>query len=190
MKTDSLSYTDDRGKKPVIVSAEEALRYLEPEIPGIDHEKMTDRRWKAKIEPLKVRTALSILKEKGYDHFVALSCVDHLKDDEMELVYHLWSYGSKDLIMISTRVPRDLPVMESVHEIFRPAITYEREIHEMFGVDFPGNPRLTAFILEEWDGPPPMRKDFDSIAFSQEEYGTRIRNPKSLPPGMGKRGDG
>ena len=56
--------------------------------------------------------------------------------------------------------------------------------------DFPGNPRLTQFILEDWDGPPPMRKDFDSISYSRETYDMKVRYEKALPPGLGKGGEG
>jgi hypothetical protein len=34
-----------------------------------------------------------------------------------------------------------------------------------------------------------MRKDFDSISYSQETYDMKVRYEKALPPGLGKRGD-
>jgi NADH-quinone oxidoreductase subunit C len=49
--------------------------------------------------------------------------------------------------------------------------TYQRELKEMFGIDFQGSPRVNeAFILEGWDNIPPMRRDFDTKKYSEETY--------------------
>lgn len=135
------------------------------------------------------KEVLSVFKRSGYDHFVALTCIDMIEDDEFEMVYHLFSYGARVHVYIKTRIDRDEPSIDSVVDVFRPVITYEREIKEMFGVDFPGNPRLTQFILEDWEGPPPMRKDFDSIQYVQDTFDMKVRNPKTLPPKWKKAGD-
>ena len=90
---------------------------------------------------------------------------------------------------MKTTIDREKAIMDSVVEVFRPVITYEREIKEMFGVDFPSNPRLTDFILEDWQGPPPMRKDFDSIQYVQDTFDMEVRHPKGLPPKNVKGGD-
>ncbi len=136
-----------------------------------------------------VSETLAIFKKRGYDHFVALTCIDLIEEDQFEMVYHLFSYGAKVHVYLKTRIDREGPSIDSVIEVFRPAITYEREIKEMFGVDFPGNPRLTQFILEDWEGPPPMLKDFDSIQYVQDHFGIKVRNPKTLPPKWKKAGD-
>jgi len=132
-----------------------------------------ERRIKVYVEPKKVFPMIAFLKAQGFDHFVAISCVDWIKDDEFELVYHLWSHSYKVHVMVKTRIPRKDPVMETVSPIFEHAETYERDIHEFFGIDFPGNQNLRPFILEDWDGPPPMRKDFDTRRFSELFYGQK-----------------
>ena len=40
----------------------------------------------------------------------------------------------------------------------------------MFGVEFQGNPDLSPLFLEDWEGPPPFRKDFDWRAYVREKY--------------------
>lgn len=172
---------------PGKVKLEDALSKIEAILKGTKTKKIRDRRGEITVEGSVKDLVLLELKRLGYDHFVALSCIDQLEDNKFDLVYHLCSYGVGALVMVKTNVDRDAPSIGSVVEIFRPAITYEREIHEMFGVSFPGNPRLTQFILEDWEGPPPMRKDFDSISYSQETYGVKVRYEKGLPPGLGKK---
>ena len=50
-----------------------------------------------------------------------------------------------------------------------PLIYYE--IKEMYGIDFPGSPRVDdSFLLEGWDDIPPMRRDFDTVKYSEETY--------------------
>ncbi len=130
------------------------------------------REGRIRIETTKdeVGTILRKLKENGYDHFVMLSCIDWINDGEFELVYHMWSYEYREHVMISIRVDRENPTMLSLRDIFPQIETYEREIHEMFGVNFIGNPRLGDFILEGWPHIPPMRKDFDTEKFVKDFY--------------------
>ncbi len=130
-----------------------------------------ERRVKVWVKPNRVFPLVAYLKGHGFNHFVAISAVDWIKDGEIELVYHLWSYSEKVHVMIKTRVPRDNGSMPTLKPLFNQAETYERDIHEFFGVYFEGNEKLDReFILEDWDGPPPMRKDFDTRLFSAEFY--------------------
>jgi len=168
--------------KPGTIKLEEALVRIGKLVPGAETAVRRARRGIVKVTPDMKDLVLKGLKEMGFDHFVAVTCIDWPEEKRMELVYHLWSYGTKGIIMVETDIDRDMPSIGTAVPIFRPAITYEREIHEMFGVDFPGNPRLTQFILEDWEGPPPMRKDFNSLMYSVERFGLKIRYPKSLPP--------
>ncbi len=127
-------------------------------------------RMRIELEKDKVGEYISKLKDNGYDHFVLLSCIDWIKEGEFELVYHLWSYEYREHVMLSTRVKRDGGTMLSLRDLFPQIETYEREIHEMFGVNFVGNPRLGEFILEGWPHMPPMRKDFDTEKFVKDLY--------------------
>ncbi len=117
-------------------------------------------------------TALVFLKARGFEHLSAITCTDWLEQGEFEVVYHLWSYEDKIHIMLKTRVSRENPHMVTAMPVFRHAQTYEREIHEMYGVRFEGNPRLTPFLLDHWQGPPPMRRDFDTRQYVEHTFGS------------------
>lgn len=123
-----------------------------------------------RVSPGEVEEVLKRLKKGGFTHFVALSCIDWIDDGEFELVYHMYSYREREHVMVLTRIPREGSSMKSLSHLFPQIETYEREIHEMYGVDFPGNRRLTPFILEGWPHMPPMRKDFDTEKFVKEHY--------------------
>ena len=64
--------------------------------------------------------------------------------------------------------------MDSIHLLWGQAWTYQREMKEWYGIDFPGSPRVDEeFVLEGWEGPPMMRRDFDSLAYSDATYTER-----------------
>ena len=111
------------------------------------------------------------LRDLGYDYLAAISGVDWPDRGVIELVYHLWSLREKSFVHLKVEVPRDQPQLPSACHIWGgSAAVNEREVHEMFGVEFQGNPDLSPLFLEDWEGPPPFRKDFDWRAYVREKY--------------------
>lgn len=107
----------------------------------------------------------------GFGHLSAISVTDWLKKGEYEITYHLWSYQDKILLTLKIRINREKPVIPSVSDIwYENAQIHEREMHEMFGVEFDGNDDLNPLFLEDWNGPPPFKKDFDWRKYVREEY--------------------
>ena len=124
---------------------------------------------------------LELLKGRaGFIHLSAISCVDWPDDGQFELVYHLWSYELGLLVSAHTRVAREPGVYVSVYDIYHPAGFFERDIHEMYGVFFEGAPDMEKFILTEWDGPPPMRKEFDTKQYVHDTFDWQEYNPDWL----------
>jgi NADH-quinone oxidoreductase subunit C len=113
---------------------------------------------------------VAFLKEKGFKHLSFIACVDWIEQEQFELVYHLASYADGIHAMVKTMISRSNPVYISLIPLFKTAQTYEREIHEMFGVDFVGNARLTPFLLTNWQEIPPFRKDFDTEAYAKRMF--------------------
>jgi NADH-quinone oxidoreductase subunit C len=114
---------------------------------------------------------LSYAKEYlEFKHLAHISCVDWLEDNELELVFILWNYELQIQIIAKTRIARENAQFVSLKKFWNQADTYEREIHEMYGVNFEGNNNLGEFILEDWEGMPPMLRDFDTIKYSKETY--------------------
>jgi len=61
--------------------------------------------------------------------------------------------------------------MTSAHHLWEQVATYQREIKEMFGINFPGSPRVDeSFLLEGWDDVPPMRREFDTKEYSEKTF--------------------
>ena len=107
----------------------------------------------------------------GFEHLSAISVTDWPEEGKFELTYHLWSYSEKILMTIKTKIARVNPVIDSVVPVWNgSAQIHEREMHELFGVEFEGNEDLAPLFLEDWDGPPPFRKDFNWRDYVKEKY--------------------
>lgn len=118
-----------------------------------------------------VSSILLYAKEKlGYKSLAHMSCVDWLESDEFELVYIIWSPETKINLFVKTRIDRQNPEMENMDMIWRQLNTYQREIREMFGVEFPGFVGEKEFILEDWEDAPPMRRDFDTLEYVNDTF--------------------
>ena len=123
----------------------------------------------------KLKEILVHLKHnENFKHLALLSCVDWIEDKKFQLTYILWNYKTKQNLIVKTYIDRDNPNHFTVYDIFPQAEIYEREIREMYGVNFEGNPtQHLDFALEDWDDIPPMRRDFDTLKYSLENYGER-----------------
>ncbi|MBN2236790.1 MAG: NADH-quinone oxidoreductase subunit C [Bacteroidales bacterium] len=118
-----------------------------------------------------VSSILLYAKEKlGYKSLAHMSCIDWLESDEFELVYIIWSPETKLNLFVKTRIDRQNPEMENMDMIWRQLNTYQREIREMFGVEFPGFVGEKEFILEDWEDAPPMRRDFDTLEYVNDTF--------------------
>lgn len=139
------------------------------------------RRIRVDVDADALPALLELLQGRGsYVHLSAITCVDWIEDRQFELVYHVWSYESNSLVSAHIRIPREPGVYLSIYDLYKPAAFFERDIHEMYGLYFEGSPSMEKFILTEWEGPPPMRKDFDAEAWVRETFNEREYNPDWL----------
>ncbi len=126
------------------------------------------------VEKDLVSSVLLYLKnQQGFIHLNHISCVDWLEENQFELVYIVWNPETKLTVLVHTRIDRENPEMENIDTIWDQANTYEREFREMYGIEFPGLVGRKEFILEDWTEMPPMRRDFDTLAYAQKTYQTR-----------------
>ncbi|MEA3317731.1 MAG: NADH-quinone oxidoreductase subunit C [Bacteroidota bacterium] len=108
---------------------------------------------------------------EGFSHLVLLSAVDWIEDEKFQLTYILNNPEKKIDISLRVFLDRNNASMDSAHHLWEHVATYQRELKEMFGIDFPGSPRVNeSFILEGWDEIPPMRRDFDTEKYSRETF--------------------
>jgi NADH:ubiquinone oxidoreductase subunit C len=112
------------------------------------------QQWPALAQQLRNDPGLS------FDYLFCLTCVDWKTD--LGMVYHLESTTHRHILVVKCKLDRTRPVIQTVSDIWRTAEFHEREVYEMFGVDFTGHPDLRLLILPDgWEGKNPLRKDFE-----------------------------
>ena len=95
-----------------------------------------------------------------FDYLFCLTCIDW--KTHLTMVYHLSSTKFRHNIVVKAKLDRNDPEIETVSHIWRTADFHEREVYEMFGVNFLDHPDLRILILPDgWEGKNPMRKDFE-----------------------------
>lgn len=95
-----------------------------------------------------------------FDYLFCLTCIDW--KTHLTMVYHLSSTRYRQNMVVKAKLDRNKPEIETVSHIWRTAEFHEREVYEMFGVNFLNHPDLRLLILPDgWEGKNPLRKDFE-----------------------------
>lgn len=112
--------------------------------------------------------------ESDFSLLLDLTCVDYAAaDGTFEMVYHLYSLARNDRLRIKARLPVDDLSIGTLTGLWKNADWLEREVFDMFGVEFRGHPDLRRILLYDGFEGHPLRKD----------YPLRKRQP--LIPGRG-----
>jgi NADH-quinone oxidoreductase subunit C len=95
-----------------------------------------------------------------FDFLEDETAVDWPKRNVIEIVYHLLSYRHRHTLVLKVEADRAAPSVPTVEGVWKTANWFEREIFDLFGVDFPGHPDLRRIMLpDDWIGHP-LRKDY------------------------------
>jgi NADH-quinone oxidoreductase subunit C len=109
---------------------------------------------------LEVATACREDADLAFDCLSNLSGVDWPKEGHIQVVYHLFSYRHRHLVVLKVNAMRDDPVLPSLAGVWSHANWQEREVFDLLGVRFTGHPDLRRILMpEDWPGHP-LRKDF------------------------------
>ncbi|MFZ0131140.1 MAG: NADH-quinone oxidoreductase subunit B/C/D [Desulfobacterales bacterium] len=86
------------------------------------------------------------------------------------LVYHLLAFDPPSRVRLKVDVDGDKPAAASVTDIWPSAAWYEREVFDMFGIEFDGHPNLQRLLLpRDWTGHP-LRKSYSGRATDMPAY--------------------
>ena len=101
-------------------------------------------------------------RDSGFEMFVDLTAVDYYRQrpgPRFDVVIVLLSLRHNRRLRILVGVDGDVPSAPSITAVYAGANFYEREVFDLFGIDFTGHPDLTRIMLpDDWEGHP-LRKD-------------------------------
>ena len=118
--------------------------------------------WILEINPEKIVPICRLLKDA--EKFVRLSSVTAVDrypaEPRFEVVYHLHSVERNQRVRLKCRLGGQAPRIESVTAVWRGANWYEREVFDLFGIEFLNHPDLRRIMMpDDWEGYP-LRKDY------------------------------
>ena len=132
---------------------------------GLQH-LIIDAKWDRReltltVAPETIVAAAQAAKAAGYNFFEDATAVDwYPTEPRFQISYSLLSHSLKQRLRIIARISGDDPRIDSITSVWPSANFYEREIFDLFGVHFPGHPRLTRIMMpDNWEGHP-LRKDY------------------------------
>jgi NADH-quinone oxidoreductase subunit C len=117
---------------------------------------------------------LEHLRAAGFGMLVSVHGVDYYPEEpRLGVHYELLDMDSVDRLTVKLRVPLDSPNVPSVTPNWPTANHQEREVYDMFGVNFTGHPDMRRILMpEDYEGHP-QRRDFpiggEPIMFTIDE---------------------
>lgn len=121
----------------------------------------TGIRAEIQIDPAKAASVLKQLYDRGFTMLMSLHGVDYYPHEpRLGVIYELLDMTEVDRVSIKARVATDAAKVPSVTGIWAGADFPEREVYDMFGVEFEGHPDLRRILMpEDYEGYP-QRRDF------------------------------
>jgi NADH-quinone oxidoreductase subunit C len=94
-----------------------------------------------------------------YDFLADLTATDEEVDPRFEVVYNIRSTKTKARIRVKARVAEGEKI-DTLVNVWAGANWAEREVFDMFGIQFAGHPDLRRILMDvRWEGHP-LRKDY------------------------------
>ncbi len=116
------------------------------------------------VDAARNREVLEWLKddpEQRYDLLADVTAVDYGGGKPLQVVYQLWSVPHKRALRVKCELPLDGLSLDSVVQLWKAANWLEREVYDLFGVEFTGHPDLRRILMpQNYAEGHPLRKDF------------------------------
>jgi NADH-quinone oxidoreductase subunit C len=105
--------------------------------------------------------------ESDFDYLVDITAVDWPKRAErFDIVYILYSFSRNERVRVKIFIPDGFQP-ETAVGVHLTANWLEREVYDMFGIEFAGHPDMRRILMpDEWQGHP-LRKDYGILQQDQ-----------------------
>jgi NADH-quinone oxidoreductase subunit C len=155
----------EEGAKPTDASQHPLVKRLREKLDGAVSEASEFLgQLSVRVEPSRIVEVCELLRrdaESPFDYLSDLTCVHFPEnaDAPFEIVYNLYSISANVRVRLKARTT-DAAGVESVTGVWPAANWMEREVYDLFGVQFQGHPDLRRILLPpDWEGHP-LRKDY------------------------------
>ena len=143
---------------------------LEPDHPVIQElaEQFEDVQWAtsygervAFVSRERLRELATAARGAGFEMCVDVTAVDHLhRRPRFEVVVMLLSMQHQQRLRLRVALSGDDPTVPSLVPVYPGANYFEREVYDMFGIEFTEHPDLSRILMpDDWEGHP-LRKNY------------------------------
>ena len=104
------------------------------------------------------------IKKDGYEMMVDLTAVDwyRKKEPRFELVVQFLSVSKNSRKTVKVKINDENLNIPTITDLYPGANFYEREVFDMFGIEFENHPDMTRILMpDDWVGHP-LRKNYGS----------------------------
>jgi NADH-quinone oxidoreductase subunit C len=112
----------------------------------------------------KLFAAFEALQQGGFDLLTDVTAVDYLHypdaKDRFGLVYILTNTTTGDRVYVKTFLNEPDLSVPSAFSLWKGADWMEREVYDMYGIEFAGHPDLRRILMPEGFVGHPLRKDY------------------------------
>ena len=125
-----------------------------------------------------IEVATAIRDEFGYDLLTAVTGVDYIAENKMEVVYHTYKTTGGPGLIFRVQVERVDPIeVPSMVGLWPGAEYQEREAWDLLGIKFTDHPDLRRILMWEGFEGHPLRKDWKEPFFEEETKPYKSRWP-------------
>lgn len=117
--------------------------------------------------------AAYIKDDLGFDYLSSLTAVDYLgegqhSEDHLEMVYHAYRTSGGGALVFKAQTDREEAEVPSLTPLWKGADFQEREVYDLYGINFTDHPNLMRILLWEGFNGYPLRKDWKEPYFEEE----------------------
>src|SRR3989338_1654929 len=118
------------------------------------------------VKPERIFEILKLLRDNSlcaFNYLQDITCLDYLNQGMAErfcIVYNLYSFNHNSSIRIKAFVSENNPKINSGSSLWASADWAEREVYDMYGIEFLNHPNLKRILMPDDYHGYPLRKDY------------------------------
>ncbi len=132
---------------------------LQKSFPNLEFNEEESKYLTVNTSPEDYLAVMQNLREAGFDYLFSMTGMDWGK--ELGVTNHLENTQTGTMVVVKVKLEdRQNPELPTLENIWKTAHLHEREIFDLFGINFKGHTVMKRLLLsEDWEGYP-MRKDW------------------------------
>jgi len=135
------------------------IKALEKQFQNLEFDEETTAFLNITVSPENYLDVMTALRQMDFDYLFSMTGMDW--GAELGVTNHLENTKTGMIVVVKVKLSnRENPEVPTLENIWKTAHLHEREIFDLFGINFKGHSVMKRLLLtEDWEGYP-MRKDW------------------------------